>query len=261
MIMLLWFRRRWAEQVAVMRTRRLLVSCESERVWDMDAMAEKWRTDANMEQDFRFDEAGLRTLEDELGMPEEIKLGPRDGSWCKVVTRTEVLLITLERMHRCTTLFDLGNKYALQKSAIGNAINFGLEYMEHEFKVALADVRRWVHYVPGWAEAVDAKTGGVFTPVWGFIDVLIQRICKISNILVVGGQLNPQRYYYCGYKVPSSFPHSLVFLHPRFLSSLVPCFFISSAHCFSVCSFPPLLVSVCSQGYHALMRLFIQVPH
>ena len=190
--LLLWLWRRCAEQVDVMRARTLLVSCEGGRVWDMDTMAEKWQTDANMEQNFRFDEIGLRTLEGELGMPETIKLGPQDGSWFKEVTRTEVLLITLERMHRCTTYFDLGNKYGLQTSVIGNAVNYGLEHLEHQFKAALADVRRWVHYVPGWAAAVDAKTRGVLTPVWGFIDVLIQRICKISNIMVVGGQLNPQ---------------------------------------------------------------------
>jgi hypothetical protein len=64
----------------------------------------------------------------------------------------------------------------------------------------MADLRRWVHYVPSWAEAVDRKTEGVFTQVFGFIDVLIQRIAKISKVLVAGGPLDPQRYFYCGYK-------------------------------------------------------------
>jgi hypothetical protein len=179
---------------------RALTITGSERVYDMDDMVERWVSDANMEADFRFDEAGLRALEGGLSIPTVVRLGDRSGHWYKDVTRTEVLLITLQRLHRCTTCRELGNTYGLQMSVVGMVVNYGLAFIDDAVKVGLSDIRRWVHYMPGWCEAVERKTNGVFTNVYGFIDVVIQRVCKISGVIVQNGQLDPQRYFYCGYK-------------------------------------------------------------
>jgi hypothetical protein len=166
----------------------------------MDEMAHRWGNDANIEADFRLDEAGLRALEAGLDMMEVVRLGDRNGHWHEDVTRAEVLLVTLMRLHRCSTCRELGNIFGLQMSVVGMAFNYGLAYIDGKVKVGLQDVRRWVHHVPGWCEAIERKTNGVFCNVYGFIDVVIQRVCKISGVIVLNGQLDPQRYFYCGYK-------------------------------------------------------------
>jgi len=179
---------------------RTLTVTKHERVFDLEMMAARWESDANMEADFRFDLKGLQIMEVGLGIPDTVCVGDRDGHWGKVVTKTEILLIILQRMCRMITHRELGNTYGLQASVIGVVVNYGLENICHTSEASLGDMRRWVHYVPTWAEAVDRKTDGVFTQIHGFIDVLIQRIAKSSNILVHGGNIEPQRYYYCGYK-------------------------------------------------------------
>ena len=197
--LVVWCQGKEAAELAEARNRGLTVTGTS-RVWDMDDMAERWASDANLEADFRLDEAGLRALEVGLDIPAVVRLGDRGGHWYKDVTRTEVLLITLMRLHRCTTYRELGNTFGLQMSVIGMVINYGLAFIDDKVKVGLADIRRWVHYAPGWCEAVDRKTNGVFVNVYGFIDVVIQRVCRLSGVLVQGGNLDPQRHFYCGYK-------------------------------------------------------------
>jgi hypothetical protein len=44
-------------------------------------MAHRRGNDANVEADFRLDEAGLRALEDGLDMAEVVRLGDRSGHW------------------------------------------------------------------------------------------------------------------------------------------------------------------------------------
>ena len=140
------------------------------------------------------------------------------------MTKTEVLLITLERLHCCTTYQKLAVNYGLQRSTICNVVNYGLAFLDDGYREPLRDIRRWVHYVPQWCEAVERKTEGtspplfliplpfpilsnpltphpgIFPYVWGFIDVVVQRIRRISGILVQNAALDPQRRFYCGYK-------------------------------------------------------------
>ena len=166
---------------------------------------ERHQTDANLEHVYRFDRAGLRLLYLELGFPSIITLGgsPTQGNgsgYGKKVTGVEVLLILLDRLHQNGTLKKLGDEYGLQQSVISNAINYGLAHVATEYGPAMKDVRRWVHYVPGWAAAVETKTNGVFPQLYGFIDVICQRFCRPSSILVNGVVVDVQRPWYCGYK-------------------------------------------------------------
>jgi hypothetical protein len=179
---------------------RALYITGTERVWDMGEMARRWGNDANIKADFRLDEAGLRALETGLDMMEVVRLGNRNGHWYKGVTRTKVLLVTLMRLRRCSTCRELGNFFGLQMSVVGMAFNHGLACIDGKVKVGLQDVRRWIHHVPGWREAIERKTNGAFCNARGFIDVVMQRVCKISGVIVLNGQLDPQRCFYCGYK-------------------------------------------------------------
>jgi len=79
-------------------------------------------------------------------------------------------------------------------------VNYGLAHIDKHFTPAMEDVARWVHYVPSWSAAIEKQSNGVFKNVYGFVDVICQRICRPSSIIVNDVVVDVQRAYYCGYK-------------------------------------------------------------
>ena len=129
------------------------------------------------------DEAGLRALEAGLGVVEVARPGDRSGHWRKDVARAEALLVALTRLCRCSTCRELGDVFGLQMSVVGMAFDHGLAFMDGKAKVGLQGTRRWVHYVPGWREAIERKTNGAFCNVHGLVVVVMQRACKTSGVM------------------------------------------------------------------------------
>ena len=153
-----------AGEMEVKGQRTLRVTKARGRAWDLECAQGRWETDANLEETFRFDMGGLRALEEGLGIPDVVRLGDQEGSWYTEVTKTEVLLITLERLHCCTTYQKLAVNYGLQRSTICNVVNYGLAFLDDGYREPLRDIRRWVHFVPQWCETAERKTEGTPPP-------------------------------------------------------------------------------------------------
>jgi hypothetical protein len=54
-------------------------------------------------------------------------------------------------------------------SVVGMAFNYGLACIDGKAKVWLQDMRRWVHNVPGWCEAIECKPMAYFATCMGLL--------------------------------------------------------------------------------------------
>jgi len=129
-----------------------LTNVGSDRVLTLEDCELRHVTSANLMAKYRFDLEGLQALEENIGLPEFVRLGGHVGSgrftaWTTVVSRTEILLITLDRLHSGTTLKKMGDEYGLQTSTVSSVFNYGLQHINETFGNALGDIRRFVYFM------------------------------------------------------------------------------------------------------------------